>query len=231
MRRTGSRPEARSGPGRVEPQAGSEDRDRHAALELVPVSRETESRLALYVDLLRRWQAIKNLVGPSTLAQAWTRHIADSAQIVALAPHALIWADLGSGAGLPGLVVAILQRDRPGTLIHLIESNGRKCAFLREAVRATGVPALVHHGRVEDVLPGLEHVDVLTSRALAPLPALIEMGKIPLARGASAIFLKSEGEIGVTDLSGTPGQVSIVPSKTSPDGRIVLIGPARTGLV
>ncbi|HEX4766088.1 MAG TPA: RsmG family class I SAM-dependent methyltransferase, partial [Lichenihabitans sp.] len=88
--------------------------DRRQALALVPVSRETEERLALYVALLRRWQRIKNLVGPSTLDRVWTRHIADSAQLVALMPDRRRWLDMGSGAGFPGLVVAILLCDTPG---------------------------------------------------------------------------------------------------------------------
>ena len=136
------------------------------------------------------------------------------------------WADIGSGAGFPGLVVAILLRARSGAVVHLIESNARKCAFLREAVRETGAPALVHNGRAEEVLPGLEDVDVLTARALAPLPVLLELGKIPLSRGASAIFLKSEAELGAIDLATYPGTVTIIPSRTSPDGRIVLIEPS-----
>ena len=207
--------------------------DRRAALELVPVSRETEARLAVYVDLLRRWQGVKNLVGASTLDRIWTRHIADSAQLAALAPDALCWTDMGSGAGFPGLVIAILQHGRAGAAVHLIESNARKCAFLREAARECGAPATIHNERVEDVLPELKDVDVVTARAVAPLPRLIEMGKIPLDRGALGLFLKSEGEIGPS-APAIPGcRLSVIPSKTSEDGRIILVrsegGPRRPG--
>ncbi len=197
--------------------------DRAEALRLVPVSRETQERLDLYVELLERWQRIKNLVGPSTLAEVWTRHIADSAQLVALCPQARRWADLGSGAGFPGLVVAIMLRDQPGIGVHLIESNGRKCAFLREVARQCGAPAQVHHGRIEDVLPGLETVDVVTARALAPLPLLFEMGKVMLDRGARGVFLKSAAEVETLTQARPVTDWAVLPSKTSRDGRIVSV--------
>ena len=115
--------------------------DRHAALRLVPVSRETEDRLAAFVDLLDRWRKMTNLVADSTFPSVWTRHIADSAQLIGLAPEAKRWVDMGSGAGFPGLVIAIQLADVPGAVVHCIESDQRKCAFLREAARATGAAA------------------------------------------------------------------------------------------
>ena len=107
--------------------------DRLAALRLVPVSRETEDRLAIFVELLDRWRHKTNLISNSTFPTVWTRHIADSAQLKALAPEAKRWVDMGSGAGFPGLVIAIQLADVPGAIVHCIESDGRKCAFLREA--------------------------------------------------------------------------------------------------
>lgn len=205
-----------------------QDDDRLAALRLVDVSRETEQRLATYVELLRRWQSVKNLVGASTLAQVWTRHIADSAQLVPLAPGARRWIDLGSGAGFPGIVIAILLGDLPDTVVHLVESNSRKCAFLREVIRAVGCPARVHDARAEAVVGTLGDVDVVTSRALAPLPALLEMGKIPLSRGALGLFLKSVDEIEALQLGSGAGEWRVVPSVTSPEGRIVLIRTTTT---
>ena len=201
--------------------------DRRHALALVPVSRETEDRLAAYVALLRRWQRIKNLVGPSTLDRVWTRHIADSAQLAALLPEARRWLDMGSGAGFPGLVIAILLRGAPGAAVHLVESNARKCAFLREAARETGAAAIIHNTRIENVTPELEHVDVVTARALAPLPDLLEMGKIPLSRGATGLFLKSAGELASIDVGQPASTVSILPSLTSAEGRIVLLRPGH----
>ncbi len=210
---------------RAEPNEAAEA-DRRHALALVPVSRETEDRLALYVALLRRWQRIKNLVGPSTLDRVWTRHVADSAQLAALMPEGRRWLDMGSGAGFPGLVIAMLLRDAPGSVVHLVESNARKCAFLREAARETGAAAVIHNARVENVTPELEHVDVVTARALAPLPDLLEMGKIPLSRGAFGLFLKSAGELGAMDVGRSTSAISILPSVTSAEGRIVLVQPA-----
>src|SRR5580698_6959417 len=111
--------------------------DKAEALRLTPVSRETEMRLDRYVHLLRQWQAKTNLVAPSTLPNLWTRHIADSLQLLALAPSAKRWADLGSGGGFPGVVLACALADVPEATVHLIERNAKKAAFLREALRVT----------------------------------------------------------------------------------------------
>ena len=197
--------------------------DRRRALELVPVSRETEERFAVYADLLARWQRIKNLVAPSTLDEVWTRHLADSAQIVPLMPDALRWTDIGAGAGFPGLVVAILLAGRAGTHVDLVEANTRKCAFLREAARACGAPATVHDGRIADVLPTLESVDVLTARALAPLPDLLEMGKALMTKGTTAVFLKSRSELADGAPWGPGYTGRVLPSLTSPEGRILVL--------
>ncbi len=202
--------------------------DRRRALALVPVSRETEERFAVYAELLRRWQRIKNLVAPSTLGDVWTRHLADSAQIAAIAPEALRWADMGSGAGFPGLVVAILLVGRVGADVHLIEANARKCAFLREAARACGAPATVHNGRIEDVLPSLKYVDVVTARALAPLPRLLEMGRVLIDSGATGIFLKTRAELAdVSDVAPALDH-AVLPSATSAEGRILVVRRAPT---
>src|ERR1700733_7296679 len=122
--------------------------DRTRALALTPVSRETTDRLDRFVALLSAWQQRINLIAPSTAPQLWTRHIADSLQLLALAPEARIWADLGTGAGFPGLVLACALADTPGACVHLVESSTKKAAFLREAVRATGAPAVVHAVRI-----------------------------------------------------------------------------------
>jgi 16S rRNA (guanine527-N7)-methyltransferase len=118
--------------------------DRSRAFALTPVSRETSERLDRFVDLLLRWQRTSNLIAPSTVSRLWTRHIADSLQLIELAPQARIWIDLGSGAGFPGMVLAIALTGTPGAMVHLIESNTKKAAFLREAQRVTGAPARVH---------------------------------------------------------------------------------------
>ena len=163
--------------------------DRAQALALVPVSRETEERLALYVDRLARWRKVTNLISEASFAEVWTRHIADSGQLLDLAPDAKRWVDLGSGAGFPGMVLAIRLAGRPGAMVHLVESDQRKCAFLREVARTTGAPAEIHAARIESLAPdSLMPVDAVTARALAPLPILLGFAKLWLARGAVGIF-------------------------------------------
>ena len=167
--------------------------DRRAALRLVPVSRETEERLDAFVALLDRWRRRINLIAESTFPSVWTRHIADSAQLIALAPAAKRWVDMGSGAGFPGLVIAIALADIPGAIVHCIESDRRKAAFLREAARATGAAAIVHAQRVEAVDPSsLGAVDAVTARAFAPLPLTLKLARPWLERGAVAVFPRGE---------------------------------------
>ncbi|MCX5494833.1 16S rRNA (guanine(527)-N(7))-methyltransferase RsmG [Kaistia dalseonensis] len=165
-----------------------------AAVEaILPVSRETADRLSRYVALLKRWQPAQNLISPKTLDQIWSRHIADSAQLVALFPGALRWLDIGSGGGLPGMVTAILLAERGDGVVHCVESNQRKCAFLRTAIRETGARAVVHEGRIESVLKQwAEPVDFISARALASLDDLLDLSAPVLAQGAAAAFHKGE---------------------------------------
>lgn len=173
---------------------GSGARKALAEAGLQNVSRETLDRLEAFVALVEKWQRAQNLISAKTLPEIWRRHVADCAQLVTLFPTARIWLDLGSGAGFPGLVVALLIGDRPGAHVHLVESDGRKCAFLRSAIRATSAPATVHEGRVEAILnvpgsvPGA--VDIVTARALAPLDRLLAWAFPVIARGAQGAFLK-----------------------------------------
>ena len=167
--------------------------DRRAALRLVPVSRETADRLAILVELLDRWRHKTNLIANPTFPSVWTRHIADSAQLPALAPEAKRWVDMGSGAGFPGLVIAIQLADVPGAVVHCIESDQRKCAFLREAVRATGAAATIHPSRVEAIDPeALGTVDAVTARAFAPLPLTLKLARPWIERGAIGVFPRGE---------------------------------------
>ena len=169
-------------------------REAEAALTsvgLADVSRETIERLTEFVALLTKWQRVKNLVGPNALDEIWTRHVADSAELVAVAPAARRWLDLGSGAGFPGMVVAILLAETEGAGVDLVESNTGKCAFLREAVRALGVTARVHNARIEDfVADWSEPVDAISARALAPMPHLVEWIAPLLDKGAVAFLHK-----------------------------------------
>ena len=167
--------------------------DRRAALRLVPVSRETEERLAAFVALLDRWRETTNLISNATFASVWTRHVADCAQLLALAPDARRWVDMGSGAGFPGLVIAIQLADVPEAKVHCIESDQRKCAFLREAARATGAAAIIHPERVEAIEPeSLGPVDAVTARAFAPLPLTLELARPWIERGAVGVFPRGE---------------------------------------
>jgi 16S rRNA (guanine527-N7)-methyltransferase len=167
--------------------------DKTAALALISFSRETEARLDRYLALLREWQAKTNLVAPSTLPHLWTRHVADSLQLRKLAPSAKTWADLGSGGGFPGVVLACALAETPGAMVHLIERNGKKAAFLREALRVTSAPGLVHAAGIEDTVDRLPApIDCVTARALAPLHQLIGFAEPLVRKGAKALFLKGQ---------------------------------------
>jgi 16S rRNA (guanine527-N7)-methyltransferase len=147
----------------------------------------------MFIEVLDRWRLKTNLISNSTFPSVWTRHIADSAQLIALAPRAKRWVDMGSGAGFPGLVIAIHLADVPGAIVHCIESDGRKCAFLREAARATGAAAIIHPVRVEAIEPeSLGPVDAVTARAFAPLPLTLKLARPWMERGAIAVFPRGE---------------------------------------
>jgi 16S rRNA (guanine527-N7)-methyltransferase len=167
--------------------------DKAAALALTPVSRETEARLDAYVDLLLQWQAKTNLVASSTLPNLWTRHISDSLQLLALAPDAKIWVDFGSGGGFPGVVLACAMADTPGAMVHLVERNAKKAAFLREVLRITGAAGTVHHADIGDSVDSLlGAVDCVTARAVAPLHQLVGSAEPLVGKGAKALFLKGQ---------------------------------------
>lgn len=181
--------------GTQDPSAG--ESDKAVGLKLTPVSRETEARLDLYLDLLRQWQAKTNLVAPSTLPHLWTRHVADSLQLLTLAPTAMTWIDLGSGAGFPGIVLACALAERPSARVHLVERNSKKSAFLREALRITSAPGIVHAAGIEDIVDSIEGpIDCVTARALAPLHQLIGFAEPLVRKGAKALFLKGQ-DVGV----------------------------------
>ena len=155
--------------------------------ELVPVSRETLARLEAYAELLTRWSARINLVGRDTLADLWRRHILDSAQLYRLIPSsAQNLIDLGSGAGLPGLILAILGV--PG--VELVEADSRKAAFLREAARITRAEVTIRPCRIQAVPP--HPVDVVTARACAPLDRLLDLAAPFLARDTLCLLPKGE---------------------------------------
>jgi len=200
--------------------------DRARALTLTPVSRETEKRLDLFIDLLLLWQQKQNLIGSSTIPAIWTRHVADSLQLLEHAPAARVWADFGSGGGFPGIPIACALSGKPGAMVHLIESVGKKAMFLREAVRVTGVPAQVHQERAEKFAETCaETVHAVTARALSPLKVLCDKAFPLIARGAVGLFPKGQD----VDAELTQAakywniEAAKLPSKTSPEGCIVVI--------
>jgi 16S rRNA (guanine527-N7)-methyltransferase len=210
------------------PRSGPPDlsADRAHALALTPVSRETLHRLDRFVATLLAWQRRMNLVASSTEATLWTRHVADSLQLLALAPEARIWADLGSGGGFPGVVIACALADIRGAHVHLVESSSKKAAFLHEAVRATGAPATVHATRIEDFVKNAPaQIDVVTARAVAPLPKLLALAYPLLKTGTLGLFPK--GQDVARELTETAKcwkiQASLSPSRTDPKAQIVIV--------
>ncbi len=209
----------------------SVDEDRTAALRLVPVSRETLARLDIYVALLAKWRNTINLISDASFAQVWTRHIADSAQLLAFAPDARIWVDLGSGAGFPGMVLAIQLADTPGATVHLVEIDKRKCAFLREAARAAGAPAVVHNVRIEEAPARIaDAVDAVTARALAPLPRLIDFCNIWLNVGAVGIFPRGKTLEAIHSSDYSKYAIEFSRSRTDPMSAIAVV-KARSPLI
>lgn len=202
---------------------------RQAVLDRFAVSRESADRLDLYVSLLLTWQARINLIGPSTRDDVWTRHIADALELLPLLPEDVIrLADLGSGAGIPGLILAIA---RP-LEVHLFESNQKKGAFLREVARQTGAKAFIHSARIEEAAereaPRLK-VGAVTARALAPLPKLLDYAQPFLENGAIGYFHKGQDvDAELTDATKSwKMQVEKHPSHTDSRGVILVVKEAH----
>lgn len=208
------------------------------------VSRETLDRLETYESLLRTWQRTINLVAPSTLDETWGRHFADSAQLLALAPpDARRWLDLGSGAGFPGLVLSVLLAEREGAKVTLIESDSRKAAFLREVARKTGVVVDILCERIEKLPTQAKVVsretaesgkwDVITARALAPLPRLLDLAAPYFSQDTVGLFLKgreAEAEVAAAQ-SGWSFSFELHRSLTDKDGQVIMVRAlqAKTG--
>jgi 16S rRNA (guanine527-N7)-methyltransferase len=191
------------------------------------VSRETVARLETYEALLQRWSHVQDLVAPGTMSELWHRHFADSAQLLRLAPDARTWLDLGTGAGFPGLVIAILLNGQDDIRVHLIESNTRKCAFLKDVARQTAAPVDIYAVRIEDLATQhrLPQIDVVTARALAPLGDLLELAA-PFFRSETAgLFLKGRTAADEVREAGERWRFSaeLHESLTDSEARIVLI--------
>ena len=181
-------------------------------------------------DLLVDWNGRMNLVGASTLDDFWSRHALDSAQLMALAPAGTkTWADLGAGAGFPGLVLAILLKGVAGARVHLVESVAKRCRFLSEAVSRLDLPAEVHNVRAEDLKL---KVDVVTARAVAPLSKLLGYAAPYMTGGAVGLFLKgqdAESEIAEARAVAWRFKAEVLPSLSDPRGRILRIEDLSRG--
>ena len=165
----------------------TEQDDRAAFLAANDVSRETLDRLDRIISELGVWRQKSNLIGPKEWPQIWTRHVGDSWQLLDHIPEASRVVDLGSGAGFPGLIIAAA---RPGGHVTMMESVGKKCAFLRAAIEAAGLPASVYQGRIEAAPP--IKADIVTARAFAPMPQLLEYASPWFRKGAIGVFPKGE---------------------------------------
>ena len=192
------------------------------------VSRETTERLEAYVAILKKWTAKINLIGRGEVDQLWRRHILDSLQLGPLAPNgARLWCDIGTGAGLPGLPVAIwAMQHAPEMRVALVESDMRKCAFLAEAARAADVKVDIHPKRIEHC--GVSGADVVSARALAPLADLLALSEPLLKPGGLRLFLK--GRRVADELSAAAAQwhigSSLIPSLSDSEGAVISITAA-----
>ena len=192
--------------------------DKDEVCAYLNVSRETQEKLEIYVQLLQKWQQRINLISSSTLPFIWQRHILDSAQLLPFLPERSAKVmDIGAGAGLPGLVLAMMSEHE----LHLVESDTKKVAFMRTALAETGANAVIHHGRIEE----LAHLqmDVITARALASLSKLFALTKSQHHDGLSYVFLKGQGV--KQELTALPSSVTLTahthPSITDKDAIIV----------
>ncbi|WP_297507078.1 16S rRNA (guanine(527)-N(7))-methyltransferase RsmG [uncultured Caulobacter sp.] len=178
--------------------------------------------LARFQTLLAEWNAVMNLVGPLTIATYWTRHALDSSQLLALAPEATTWADLGAGAGLPGVVLAILLKGRAGAKVHLVESMTKRCRFLEVVAKDLDLPVQIHNARAEDLKL---KVDIVTARACAPMTKLLGFAEPYLRAGATGLFLK--GQDVAAELSEAAKawtfESELRPSQSDPRGRVVQV--------
>ena len=189
-------------------------------------SERAKDDLKTYVKLLEKWQATHNLISAPTLNQVWSRHVLDSAQLIKAAPDACRWVDLGSGAGFPGMVIAILIADNPHTRVALVESNNKKCAFLRAVARSTNAPVDVVQDRIENFAKTRhDPVDVVTARALAPFADLCRLASPIMAPESVMVLLKGQDFVYEEEEASKYWDYDLViaNSMTDPRGRVVTV--------
>ena len=195
-----------------------------------PVSRETFERLVAFEQLFLKWNRSINLAAPSTLDDVWGRHILDSAQLARIAPEAKRWVDLGSGGGFPGLVLAFLLVERDGASIDLVESNRKKASFLQAVIGQFGLPARVVARRIDDSYGLVSAPEIVTARALAALPALLDLSAPWLTKGSRALFHKGRDYRAEVEESTHRWAFDLVehPSMTDAHGVILELADLRT---
>jgi len=195
-----------------------------------PVSRETFERLVAFEQLFLKWNRSINLAAPSTLDDVWGRHILDSAQLARIAPQAKRWVDLGSGGGFPGLVLAFLLVERDGASIDLVESNRKKASFLQAVIGQFGLPARVVARRIDDSYALVSAPEIVTARALAALPALLDLSAPWLTKGSRALFHKGRDYRAEVEESTHRWAFDLVehPSMTDAHGVILELADLRT---
>ncbi|WP_062015297.1 16S rRNA (guanine(527)-N(7))-methyltransferase RsmG [Aureimonas sp. AU4] len=196
--------------------------ERSLVLSRHGVSRETVERLDRFVALLRQWQARINLVSPATVPEIWTRHIEDGLILGELGRRHLRWADIGSGAGLPGLVLAILMAEREGGHVDLVEANAKKVAFLRTVQRELQLPATVHAARIESCGAVLAAVEAVSARALAPLDELLALTEPHLSARATRWFLKGRAHEEEIAKAAAQWRLDMVKHPLIEDGSVIL---------
>ncbi len=194
---------------------------------LASTDSECQRRLMIYASLLKKWQNKINLVGSSTIDDLWVRHFEDSLQLLPLAGDWRNWVDLGSGGGFPGMVISIAAGSDQKSM-HLVESDKRKAAFLREVSRETGAKVEIHVDRIERILPPLLsaiHFEVVSARALAPLEVLLGYSRPIIEKGGVGLFLKGKGlsEELTTGSSDSSLNLKFIDSRTDADAKIVVV--------
>ncbi|MEL6819381.1 MAG: 16S rRNA (guanine(527)-N(7))-methyltransferase RsmG [Pseudomonadota bacterium] len=197
--------------------------DTLSELSGVDVSRETFSRLDAFSEDFDAWANRINLVAPSTREEFWRRHVIDSLQLIAIRRDAKVWADIGSGGGFPGLIIAIALADDRDSRVTLVESNRKKCAFLQMAKAKYAPRTNVVPARIEEAIPKIDAPEIVTARALADLETLLSMTRSWLEKSTAGLFMKGREYVGEIEKSRTHWQFDLVTyeSRTAADSAIL----------
>jgi 16S rRNA (guanine527-N7)-methyltransferase len=190
---------------------------------------QQERALTEFIELLNRWRLVTNLVSRSDARYLWTRHVADCLSLLSFAPNARRWLDIGSGAGFPSVVIAIQLSGIRNALVHAVESDSRKCVFLREVARQLHLPMRIHNQRAESIAPSeILPIDAVTARAFAAIPQIMQIAKPFLTRGATVVLPRGKGSCDLDELDGSCYSFREVSSPLAGGGTIVLVSQRNT---